>query len=144
MKLITSTDIQTRQFASDLALKFKNRGGIITLSGELGAGKTTFVQGFAQGLGIEEKVLSPTFILMRQHNIPKTEKVLYHIDLYRLEGKNDPEALGLDEIISDKRSIVLIEWPERLKGKNLPDPVVVKIKKLPEGTREIEIDNLPD
>ena len=114
-QFITTSAEETKHLAKTLAKKFKR--GTIALTGELGAGKTTFIQGFAKGLGIKEKIISPTFVLIRQH------KNLYHVDLYRL---NDFKDLGLEEILSDKNNIVLIEWAE-------------KLKKLPKGTVKISI-----
>lgn len=89
--------------------------GVIALSGELGAGKTTFVQGFAQGLGIKEKILSPTFVLIRQQRIVKRNQMLYHIDLYRLEGGKYFPQLGLKEIINNPNHLILIEWAEKIE-----------------------------
>jgi len=116
---ISKSPEETKKFAMDLANKFPK--GVIALSGELGSGKTTFVQGFAEGLGIKEKIISPTFVLIRQHPIPKTKKnlpagrqALFHIDLYRLESV-DVEILGIDEIIRNPNNIVLIEWAEKIK-----------------------------
>jgi tRNA threonylcarbamoyladenosine biosynthesis protein TsaE len=139
MKIITHSDTETRQFAREFAQEFSNKGDVITLSGELGAGKTTFVQGFAKGLGIEEKIISPTFVLIRQHLIPNTERFLFHVDLYRLEGTHSLVSLGLDELIQQKKSIVLIEWPERLSDKYIQSLVTIEIKKLKSDLREIEI-----
>ena len=126
-KYLSNSESETKKIAAKLARE--NKGNIFALTGELGAGKTIFVQGFAKGLGIKEKIISPTFVLIRQHQIPKTrgaygtKKVLYHIDLYRIEKIND---LGLKEIWSDPNNIVLIEWAE-------------KLKKLPKGTIKISI-----
>lgn len=111
-KYISNSDTQTKKIAAELAKETKNH--IFALSGELGAGKTVFVQGFAKALGIKDKIISPTFVLMRQHQIPNTKKVLYHIDLYRLENITDVEQLGLEEIWSNPNNIVLIEWAEKL------------------------------
>lgn len=118
-KLITSSSEETKQFAANLAKKF-NRG-ILALSGELGSGKTTFAQGFARGLGIKEKIISPTFIIIRQY--PTN---FYHIDLYRVENFQE---LGLEEILANPNNIVLIEWAE-------------KIKDLPKNTKKITIEKL--
>lgn len=123
-KYISNSEKQTKQIAGDLAGSSKNR--IFALTGELGAGKTAFVQGFAKGLGIKEKIISPTFVLIRQHKIPKTPKTLYHIDLYRLEEVRDIAQLGLKDLWEDNNSIVLIEWAE-------------KLKKLPINTAKISI-----
>jgi len=85
-------------------------GETIALIGELGAGKTTFAQGLAQGLGIEGRIVSPTFILMRTYGN------LYHIDLYRLEKDIDEEVknLGLTDIWGKKENIVVVEWAEKI------------------------------
>ena len=108
-KFISHSEKETKDLAKKLA---KNLTGVIALTGELGAGKTIFVQGFAEGLGIKDKIISPTFVLIRQHKIPKSSRMLYHIDLYRLE---DFAELGLQEITEDPNNIVLIEWAEKLK-----------------------------
>lgn len=107
-KIITHSENETRRIASNMAKKIKH--GVIALIGGLGAGKTIFVQGFAQGLGIKEKIISPTFVLIRQHKIPNSNKLLFHIDLYRLEHL---QSLGLKEILSNLGNIVLIEWAEK-------------------------------
>lgn len=138
MKVITSSAKETQQFAKKLAQQFKD-GAIIALSGPLGAGKTTFTQGFASGLGIKERLISPTFILMRQYQIPSSKRRLFHIDLYRFEVIDQIEALGLEEIFSNPQSIVLIEWAEKL-GKNLPkNTVYIQITILSDNRREIQV-----
>lgn len=84
-------------------------GAILALSGELGAGKTTFVQGLAEGMGIEASVSSPTFVLLNVYDR------LYHFDLYRLKEPADFLALGFDEYF-DRGGVCAIEWPERIEG----------------------------
>ena len=93
---------------------------VICLYGELGSGKTTFVQGFAKALGVTARLLSPTFIIVRRYQIPKKSEVLYHIDLYRTNSAKEVEGVGLAEIFSDPHAYVLIEWAEKLT-KNLPE-----------------------
>lgn len=105
---ITQSSFETQRLAQNLAKNFKS--GVIALSGPLGAGKTTFVQGFAKGLGIKDKIISPTFVLIRQH------KNLYHVDLYRI---NNFQELGLNEILENPSNIIIIEWAEKIK-KMLP------------------------
>jgi tRNA threonylcarbamoyladenosine biosynthesis protein TsaE len=118
MKIITTDSLkQTQDFAADFAKAFK--GGVIALSGRLGSGKTTFTQGFARGLGIKEKIISPTFVLIRQHQIPKKNATLYHIDLYRLNSYQEFRQLGLNELLTTQSNFVIIEWAEKIK-KNLP------------------------
>src|SRR3989338_6074522 len=104
-KYISRSEDETKAIAAKLAEV--SQSNIFALTGNLGTGKTIFAQGFARGLGIKDKIISPTFVLIRQHSIPDTSKVFYHIDLYRPENFNH---LGLGEILSDKNSVVLIEW----------------------------------
>lgn len=92
---------------------------VICLYGELGSGKTTFAQGFAKGLGINARLLSPTFIIVRRYNLVRFPGFLYHLDLYRLHKEEELIGLGLSEILADSNSFVLIEWAEKL-GKFLP------------------------
>jgi tRNA threonylcarbamoyladenosine biosynthesis protein TsaE len=92
---------------------------IFCLWGELGSGKTTFVRGLAKGLGINSRLLSPTFIIVRRYDVPKTLKVLYHMDLYRMRGYADIEGLGFADMLADSDALVVIEWPDRL-GTLLP------------------------
>lgn len=93
---------------------------LVCLYGELGSGKTTFAQGFAKGLGIDQRLLSPTFIIVRRYGILKTPRWLYHVDLYRISTEKDIEGVGLLEILADPSAIILIEWADRL-GKLLPN-----------------------
>lgn len=90
---------------------------VIELVGELGSGKTTFVQGFASNTHIrKENITSPTFVIMKHYEIDKHGfKDLYHIDAYRLKSVEDMLTLGLADIVLDKKNIVLIEWPEVLE-----------------------------
>ncbi len=134
---ISNSEEDTKKFAANLAKKITS--GVIALSGELGAGKTTFVQGFAKGLGIKEKIISPTFVLIRQHKIPKTSKILYHIDLYRLEDNLHFQNLGLEEIISNPKNLILIEWAEKI-AKNLPkNTLQIKLEKKNDTIRSITL-----
>src|SRR3989344_8594763 len=103
MQTISLGTDETKAIARKFAKKFES--GVIALTGELGAGKTTFVQGFAGGLGIKDKIISPTFVLIRQHKIPKTDKTLFHIDLYRIEMEREFEDLGLKEILQNPEAV---------------------------------------
>jgi len=82
---------------------------VIGLEGNLGAGKTTFIQAFARGAGIKNRLTSPTFVLMKKYNN------LYHIDCYRIKSGQDILALDFKEIVSEPKNIVLIEWVEKIK-----------------------------
>jgi tRNA threonylcarbamoyladenosine biosynthesis protein TsaE len=90
---------------------------LVTLSGELGAGKTSFAQGVAKAFGIVEDVTSPTFVLEKIYEIPEGKsafKRLVHIDAYRLEGERALTPLGFDELMQDAQNLILLEWPERV------------------------------
>jgi tRNA threonylcarbamoyladenosine biosynthesis protein TsaE len=97
-------------------------GEILLLSGPLGAGKTILVKGIAHALGIDEKdVTSPSFTLVNPH---QGRLLLYHIDLYRLDaGASAAHAVDLDEILTEERAVVIIEWAERMGRYPLPDNV---------------------
>lgn len=139
MKVITSSASETQELAKKLAQKYRH-GAIIALSGPLGSGKTTFTQGFAQGLGIKDKLISPTFIIMRQYDLPeKTSGKLFHIDLYRLETGIQMTELGLSEIFANPENIILIEWAEK-SGQQLPAKTVkINFRPLGQAQRQIEI-----
>jgi tRNA threonylcarbamoyladenosine biosynthesis protein TsaE len=109
---ITGSSGRTRKLGHDFA-KTLNKGEIICLYGDLGSGKTTFVQGLAQGLGIKSRIISPTFVIIRSHRLKVG--VFCHIDLYRTEVEKDIENLGLEEIMNDPQNIIAIEWAEKLK-----------------------------
>lgn len=116
-KIVTTNSFeQTQQLGRDFA-KNADELQVITLRGDLGSGKTTFVQGLAEGLGISQKIISPTFIIMRTYELKeKRKKFFYHVDLYRIESEKDIEGLGLLEIIKDPDTIVAIEWPEKIEN----------------------------
>jgi len=92
---------------------------ILCLYGELGAGKTVFAQGFAKGLGLPSRLVSPTFVIIKRYDCKKYAHYFYHVDLYRLQKMKDIEDVGLNEIFDDKDAIVVVEWAERL-GIHLP------------------------
>jgi tRNA threonylcarbamoyladenosine biosynthesis protein TsaE len=108
---------------------------VVTIAGELGAGKTTLVQAICKGYGVREDVTSPTFALVHEYSAPRSP--VYHLDLYRLERPDQLDALAWDEIVSG-RDVVLIEWPERA-GDRLPaGRVTLTLQHLPaEPTRRL-------
>jgi len=90
---------------------------VIALRGDLGAGKTTFTQGFFRGLGIRRSPTSPTFVLMRRYAMRRAGFLnVYHVDAYRLSGAAATDALDMDAVLKDPRNIVLVEWPEKIEG----------------------------
>lgn len=114
----TKTYQETESLAQKVLAKVINKN-IICLSGELGTGKTTFVRGLARNLGITKRILSPTFVLLRQYKVNDKKSrfdFLYHLDCYRLQKSQDLEVLGMREIINDKKNLLVIEWPEIAKS----------------------------
>ena len=117
--------------------KDKVSAAIIALTGELGAGKTTFVQALAKALGVQDTAQSPTYVLMKSYPISyKQFTKLIHIDAYRLEKAEEFETLKPESFLSDPHNLVCVEWPERIEGK-LPTPDAV-VKLSAEGAGEAE------
>ena len=106
---MTKSAEETREFGKKIGA-FLLPGDVVALSGELGAGKTTLIQGMAEGLGVKEHVTSPTFIIINEY---QGRWPLYHLDLYRLEQTGQVGELGLEEYFT-RPGICLIEWAERL------------------------------
>jgi len=135
-----------RNVMATLALERNNtKAVILALKGELGAGKTTFVQALAKQMGVTEHVQSPTYVLMKKYALPtglnpfghqRRFKTLIHIDAYRLKNAEEFAALKPEEFLNDPSALVLIEWPERVEGA-LPEPDRV-LRFVSEGAQEGE------
>jgi tRNA threonylcarbamoyladenosine biosynthesis protein TsaE len=102
---------------------------IVTLTGDLGAGKTTLVQAICDGYGVTGEVTSPTFALV--HEYESARSTVYHLDLYRLERPEQLDALAWDEILSAP-ALVLIEWPDRAGDRLPPGRVTLSLQHLPD------------
>jgi tRNA threonylcarbamoyladenosine biosynthesis protein TsaE len=144
-KFITKSPKETERLGEKIGkrifqVKLKKQAQIITLEGDLGGGKTTFLKGLAKGLGIKEKILSPTFLLIRKFQIPSTKfQNFYHIDCYRIKKPREILKLGFRKIVKNPQNIVAIEWAERIRG-ILPRKVLkIKFKILGKKKREILI-----
>lgn len=93
-----------------------DRATLVTLTGDLGAGKTSFTQGMAAALGVSDAVTSPTFVLMKQYPLSgQAFDTLVHIDAYRLEGGEALRPLGFDGVAANPRNLIVLEWPERVR-----------------------------
>lgn len=92
-----------------------HRATVVGLSGDLGAGKTTLVQGIAKTLGITETVTSPTFVIAKWYETNVTEwKTLIHIDAYRIEAEEELIPLGWEEMLNTPETLIVVEWPEKI------------------------------
>jgi tRNA threonylcarbamoyladenosine biosynthesis protein TsaE len=109
---------------------------VVSLTGDLGAGKTTFVQGAAAGLNVTEPVLSPTFTLVRRY---RGTLPVYHLDVYRLERLQEVLDVGLDEIL-DEGAVVFIEWGDAIDPLLPPEHLQIELTLPPEGDqRQLEL-----
>jgi len=140
---ISTSAAATKKLGKAFAKELCVAGGgehatVIALKGELGSGKTTFVQGIAQGLGIKERIVSPTFVIMKRFALPKHDfSSFVHIDCYRLQKAKELEELGIRTVLADSTTIVAIEWPE-VVTKLLPkDTVRLEFAFVDEKTRKI-------
>jgi len=144
IRTITKNTSQTRKIGEILASEIlkslsKGRGAfVIGLIGDLGGGKTTFLQGFAKGLNIKEKILSPTFVILKRFKIKHhTFKEFYHIDCYRIKKSKDILDLGLKEAVCDSGNIVAIEWADKIKSIIFRKSIIIKFNFIDDKTREI-------
>lgn len=172
---LTRNSGQTKKLGKILAKEIlqtesSGKAFIIGLEGELGGGKTTFLQGFAEGLGIQEKILSPTFVILKKFpiransclphresktllwgsNPPLTNRLVggeckfatfYHIDCYRIKDEKEILALGFQKIISEPKNIIAIEWADRIKKIIPKNAFWLKFEFLDEKMRKITVEN---
>lgn len=119
----------------------KDRAYVVALSGDLGSGKTTFTQAIASLLGIKEQVLSPTFVLEKIYKIEHLHFTHFiHIDAYRLEDEGEIVAIGFNDMVTNNKNLIFIEWPEKIE-KAIPKPYVkITFDHKDENSREISFD----
>jgi len=130
-KITTYSEKETIEIAQNLeSEKFPNM--VICLEGDLGSGKTVFTKGFAQALGIEETVTSPTFNIIKEY--PNAELPLYHMDVYRLDGKVDD--LGIEDYYT-RGGVTIIEWSDMIKDYLPEERLDIKFKVIDEDTRTL-------
>jgi tRNA threonylcarbamoyladenosine biosynthesis protein TsaE len=133
--LRTATAEDTRAVGQALAALFRPRDAV-ALTGELGAGKTTLVQGIARGLGVTDQVVSPTFTLVREYRGAELE--IAHVDIYRLERVQDVMDLGLDEL-GDGEALLLVEWGDAVEALLPLDHLTIELGTTPTDTDERSI-----
>ena len=128
-KITTRNETETVEIAQNLeSEKFPNM--VICLYGDLGSGKTVFSKGFAQALGIDEPVTSPTFSIIKEYT--SGEMPLYHMDVYRVD--NNVESLGIEEYF-DKGGVTIIEWADLIKDYLPEERLDIKFRVIDENTR---------
>lgn len=137
-KILTKGSRETQKLGKNLAKEIlktppREKAVVLALAGNLGGGKTTFLQGFAKGLGIKEKILSPTFIIMRRF------KNFYHFDCYRIQKPKDILDLGFKEIINNPKNIVAIEWADKIKRLLPKDKISVQFGIVGKNKRKVSI-----
>lgn len=144
-KIQTKSARETERVARDFAVALLSeplRDGacVVALEGDLGGGKTTFAKGFARGLGVREKVASPTFVLMNVYQISRKRAVykhFIHIDAYRMDSPKELERLGWREMVRDPKNIILIEWASRVRRLLPKDAIHVQFTFVDDTTRSI-------
>lgn len=130
--VLTQNELQTKLVAKRLAECLKK--GIIALDGDLGAGKTVFAKGFAQGLGITEEIISPTFTLVREY---QGRVKFNHFDVYRIEDPEEMFEIGWEEYLEEE-AITLIEWATLIGEILPPDILSIEITRLSNTQRKIQ------
>jgi tRNA threonylcarbamoyladenosine biosynthesis protein TsaE len=140
-EIISHGPEQTRAIGA-LVGRLLARGSVVLLHGELGSGKTTFVQGLARPLRIDDRVQSPTFTIVAEHQGAGADGTLlrlYHIDLFRLETAAAVESFGLEEYLSDPDAIAVIEWPERARWAMPEEYLLVELTHMADEKRNLRL-----
>ncbi len=145
MQISSNSTLQTKKIGQLLAEELRG-GEVICLSGDLGAGKTTFAQGLLKGLKIKGPYTSPTFAIVKEYKINLKFKIsnlkllsVYHIDAYRITAK-DLLELGFGDFVGKKNTVVILEWPEKVKKIIPKDAVWINFQWIGEKEREITFD----
>lgn len=139
MTAIVSTSAEDTEALGERLGRVLAPGAVVALTGELGAGKTCFVQGLVRGLGVTTRATSPTFVLVNEY---RGRVPVHHVDLYRVESVAEAMDLGLDELFASA-GVTLVEWADKL-GPALPrDAVQVHVDGVGDEPRRITIANAP-
>lgn len=144
--MISHSALETKKYAKKFAKNLQG-GEAIGLIGDLGGGKTTFVKGLAEGLGVKESITSPTFVLLKEYRIlrpmlhlrgvTKRLKKLIHIDAYRVENVEDIKSVGIEDYFGRDDVVIVIEWAEKIKEILPKSTIYIKFKHIDKNIREI-------
>ncbi len=141
--LTSRSELETLGLAARLARGLKG-GMVIALEGDLGAGKTCFVRGLAQGLGLDASaVCSPTFVICRRYG-DAAPLGLVHVDAFRLGGPQDLDSIGWEELLAEPDSVIAVEWAGRIAEALPAERLEVAIDHLPYGARRIQLTAPPE
>jgi tRNA threonylcarbamoyladenosine biosynthesis protein TsaE len=144
---VVNNEQDMQNLVIEVLSKLKGPTRVLALSGELGAGKTTFTKALAKELSIEEDITSPTFVIQKSYKTPKScfgVKKLVHIDAYRLEDERDLEALDFSITLAEKGTLVVIEWAENIKAALPKRTITLNFEYVDETTRKVSIDGILD
>ncbi len=138
LRTVEDIDSEARAFIEALVPEERS-ATLVTLSGELGAGKTSFVQAVAAVLGVEGPITSPTFVIAKVYLLPEGQQFerLIHIDAYRLSSIGELNAIGFGDMVSNPCNLVMLEWPEQVGGILEHSSLNIMIEPLPDGSRQI-------
>jgi len=139
---ITNSSQETKELAEKVIKQLKGKN-LLCLYGSLGAGKTTFVQGLADSLGIKKRVISPTFVFLREYKVEDRGgyQLLVHVDCYRLRDEKDIKAIDLPEFWQNKKNLVVIEWAEKIRRILPKERIDIKFGHVSQKKRKIKIIN---
>ncbi len=143
MEIISKSVKETEKIAKNFLAEIKNAekkmATTVGFFGDLGSGKTTFIQALGKYLKVKEVMTSPTFVIEKIYLLDNNKfNKLIHIDAYRLESGRELSSLGFDNLITDPKNLILIEWPERVADIMPADLIKINLKFISEFEREIK------
>lgn len=127
LEFVSRSADQTQRLGARLGALLQG-GDAICLEGPLGSGKTCLAQGIGRGWGVGQRLISPTFVLVREYARPGDAVRLHHVDLYRISGADEALGLGVDEILGDARAVCVVEWAERARSLMPPEHLWVELE----------------
>ena len=139
IKFLSNSTQDTTDFAEQIAKKLSYPQTILLL-GDMGSGKTTFTKSLIKFLGVKANVTSPTFNIVNQYSV--LDKTINHFDMYRLEDESEAEEIGVVDMLKDKNSINIIEWPQKIKSLLSDNVIKIYIKQINENKREFLVEGL--